>query len=50
MRYFYHAESSSLWTEEDDSVDHEGDGLVIELTKEEYEERLKSLNKEPAGA
>lgn len=43
MRYFYHPESSSLWSEEDDEPQHETDGLVVELTEEEYNAKVAEL-------
>lgn len=37
MRYFYHPESDSLWTQEDHEPVEVGDGLSHEITKERYE-------------
>jgi hypothetical protein len=36
MRYWFHPESDSLFTGKDE--ENFDDGLVVELTKEEYEE------------
>jgi hypothetical protein len=36
IRYWYHPESDSLWTSNVDEIAR-GDGLVEELSKEEYE-------------
>ena len=40
--YLYHPESDCLWI--DSSLDSLDDGLVVELTKDQYIEKEKELN------
>lgn len=42
MRYWYHPESDSLWTTEEDGFEAPTDGLVEEIDEAEYN-RLKGL-------
>lgn len=41
LRYFYHPESDSFWTQDiNDPAEPCEDGHVVELTKEQYEQRM----------
>ena len=43
MRYFYHPESDSLWTEENENAHIHTDGLIEELSYEQYTQLKKEL-------
>ena len=47
MRYFYHPESDSLFTLPDEEGDAalSGEPLLVELTREQYEEKQKEAQK-----